>query len=542
MADFDPDAYLAKKRAEREASAKAEADFDPDLYLLNKEARRQQEARAAGQPVGPGAKALPRDVTFAEGVARGAAQGATLGFADEITGAVESAFGPKTYTQARNESREKYARAEKGQKGGYMLGEIGGGVASGLATGGAAAVLGKGAQLGLRGATALAAAEGGLAGLGASEAEDLRGMATDAGTGALVGGAVGAIGGKLTRRYIDSAKERHAKHLASAVTEGTNKTNKKRFAQIQELAPEVFDTDKPLRKALDDPEKATELVQERLKLYGNQTKPLYEAMDKRVPRMKVADVTRQLDDEIAQAAQEPGKTYWMNTLKKARDDFESATMYAARVSNPAADPATVEVPTLKVRKWVSNLLSEADSTMGGLAETERWALKDRLHGVADDILKSHIRAGAATDEATQALARKLTDINKKLAVLVKTEDALKPRVTNELVGQKSLTQTLKGLGVPGLVGIMGAGGDVITGGAYAAGASALIKGGKALNKATTTALAKLASKADAGSATAQDVIAALKVGIPLGAVRATLSARGSLPSQFEWMEEPKPSR
>jgi hypothetical protein len=410
-----------------------------------------------------------------------------------------------------------------------MVGEIGGGVASGLATGGAAAVLGKGAELGLRGATALAAAEGGLAGLGASEAEDLRGMAKDAGTGALVGGAMGNLTGRVARRYIDTAADRHARHIAEEVTAGSNMTNKKRFAQIQALAPDVFDNDKPLRKALSDPEKGLDMVQERLSTTGAQTRPLYQAFDRVVPKMNVGQVVEKLDDAIEAASQEPGKAAWRNLLQKARDEFETATMYAARRANPQATADAVPVDTVTVRKWVSNLLHEADMSMGSLAETERFALKDRLHDVADGILKEHIAQGAAASPMAAGLSKKLSELNRKIAVLVKTEDALKPRAMKEAIGHKGLASTLKTIGIPGAAGLAAAGGDVITGGAVALGTSAAIAAGKALDKTATSALAKLAQRAANGSSAARHITEALKAGVPLASVRAVLSAYGRLP-------------
>jgi len=48
------------------------------------------------------------NVSGTESALRGAAQGLSLGFADEITGGVESLLSDKTYDQARNESRENY--------------------------------------------------------------------------------------------------------------------------------------------------------------------------------------------------------------------------------------------------------------------------------------------------------------------------------------------------------------------------------------------------------------------------------------------------
>lgn len=118
-----------------------------------------------------------------ESGARGVAQGASMGFADELTGAVESMLTDKTYEQARDESRANYAKAQADNPGTYLAGQIGGGAAS------TALIPGSGvARLGALGAAS---------GLGASEAKDALGMAEDAviggGTGLVLGAGVKAL-------------------------------------------------------------------------------------------------------------------------------------------------------------------------------------------------------------------------------------------------------------------------------------------------------------------------------------------------------------
>lgn len=125
---------------------------------------------------------------------RGAAQGLSLGFADEITGALESAFTDKTYEQARDESRANYKSAKDANPITYGAGEIGGGVATSFVPG---LNIAKGASLAqMAGKAALA---GGAMGLGKSEADNVRDMAIDTGKGALIGGATGGAINQLGR-------------------------------------------------------------------------------------------------------------------------------------------------------------------------------------------------------------------------------------------------------------------------------------------------------------------------------------------------------
>lgn len=120
---------------------------------------------------------------------RGLAQGASLGFADEITGAGEHLLTGKPYDQARDESRANYAAAHDANPTTYTAGQVGGGLATGL-VGGAPATLGRAAIMG--------AGVGGLAGVGGSEAHDALGVTKDGLTGAAIGGIGGAALSKLS--------------------------------------------------------------------------------------------------------------------------------------------------------------------------------------------------------------------------------------------------------------------------------------------------------------------------------------------------------
>ena len=119
-----------------------------DLESLTDEELLAEESKIVGQQ--------PEPVSELESTARGAIQGATLGFADEISGAVESAFTEKTFEQARDESRSNFKDAQVANPVAYIMGEVAGGIATTVSTGGLSA--------GFRGAAVI----GGLAGIGFS--------------------------------------------------------------------------------------------------------------------------------------------------------------------------------------------------------------------------------------------------------------------------------------------------------------------------------------------------------------------------------------
>lgn len=133
------------------------------------------------------------DVSYLETLARGGAQGASFGFADEITAGLESAFTDKTYKQALAESRANYKAAEEANPGTYMAGDIGGSIATGLIPG-LGAVKGATTAARLGKAAASMGAQGAVSGLGRSEAEDIGGLAADTALGGVVGAGFGAAG------------------------------------------------------------------------------------------------------------------------------------------------------------------------------------------------------------------------------------------------------------------------------------------------------------------------------------------------------------
>lgn len=154
-----------------------------------------------------------RPTSGAEAGERGALQGATLGFGDELAAAVDAGIskiplvrdlaervnkssggsGPGlpvndpniTYAQRRDAYRGANASAQEQHPKTYLGGQLGGALAT------ARAVPALGAGLG--GAVATNALVGGAAGAGESTAASPLGVAADAGKGALLGGALGGV-------------------------------------------------------------------------------------------------------------------------------------------------------------------------------------------------------------------------------------------------------------------------------------------------------------------------------------------------------------
>lgn len=186
-------------------------------------------------------------VSMLESGARGLAQGATLGFADEIAGGAEALFTDKPYAQARDESRANFKRAEDVNPNTYLAGELGGGLAT-------AVVPGLSAARGIKGAMGLGAAVGGISGLGASEADNASDMALDfgkgAGVGAVGGGALKAIPamGRGMKGVIDDVATAPLQRPASGMVAKTMQG----VQHVGERGNEILDkiTGGPLGKAV----------------------------------------------------------------------------------------------------------------------------------------------------------------------------------------------------------------------------------------------------------------------------------------------------
>lgn len=172
-----------------------------------------------------------------ESFLRGAAQGATLGYADEMAGALEAAgdvlFGDaKTkdlldqYRKRREESRVAYKAAQQDSPYWFGAGELGGGLATTAIPGMA---LAKGASLGQKLGTA--AKLGGAVGIGAGEADitkgDIGGAVEEAAMGATVGsvlqGGMSALGAVARQFDPRSAAKKLANLIFNTPEEITEK-------------------------------------------------------------------------------------------------------------------------------------------------------------------------------------------------------------------------------------------------------------------------------------------------------------------------------
>lgn len=188
-----------------------------------------------------------QSVSQVESGIRGLAQGASLGFSDEITGGLEALYDIATtdkelsdidelYKQRRDESREAYRKAQEANPKTYMAGEVGGAIGTALVPGGALLNASKGARL----ATTLGKAglAGGISGAGLSESDNIEDLASDTLKGAAFG--VGTAG--LMKGGAKALQSNTTKAVGKNAKKAGHFLSKKVYGLLTALTDDQMDT------------------------------------------------------------------------------------------------------------------------------------------------------------------------------------------------------------------------------------------------------------------------------------------------------------
>lgn len=228
---FNPDEYLAKKQAKQPASGTA-SGFDPSAYLTSK-----------GVNTLPDNGNIPSGPSQGEAFARGAAQGATFSFGDELTSGVDAAVEKARELATGNTSlapggslgdkydaaKEQNRAVNKAAADAHPYTDIGGQIVGGLP----AAIASGGSSLLTQAATG--AGIGALNSLGSSEnqtSEDA--LKNAAGSGGIAGGLALLLGGsaRLVTKGISKLLESPLKAGSMAYNLSKTLTNPQVAQQI----------------------------------------------------------------------------------------------------------------------------------------------------------------------------------------------------------------------------------------------------------------------------------------------------------------------
>lgn len=225
-----------------------------------------------------------------ESVLRGAAQGASLGFADEISGALEAvkdiALTDKQladfvdiYRKRRDDSRQRYKEAENNNPAFYTAGQIAGGIGTAVVPGLNVAKIGS-----VGGRIAATAGMGAVDAVGQNE--DLGTLPADITKGAAIGGILGAAGeglgvvaNKITQKLnpenLNVVAEQKAVEALDPSLKQTRELNNKQ--KYQDVGREALDSG--IVSLGSSKGKMLEKTQEKLSDTGETIGKIWEAVD-----------------------------------------------------------------------------------------------------------------------------------------------------------------------------------------------------------------------------------------------------------------------
>lgn len=365
-----------------------------DLELARARAKAKLKLRSSQSP----------NISKGESFARGAGQGATLGFQDEASAALtkgliklnnlfsDGKIDEPTYAQLRDEFRSENQKAKEANPGSYFGGELTGGLST-LAIPGVAPV--KGATVAK--AAGQAAAQGGISSLGHSEEETAKGLAKDTAIGATLGGAIGGFGqllSKARREPIVKAIKNKADKLAVNATGATGVQASKFDPNAgQELLKRGIvgfgdSAEDIAKKAASGLDEAGGKIDEALQALDDQgvtinKKELLDSLESKISGLKSDEsqslVKKQLSSIMDDLTEVPVENRSLSEIEKVKRGFQRLSNY----NDPDATAAK-KIAADVYRDAVETKASTIDPNMGELFKKgkEDWKLLLPIHEAA----------------------------------------------------------------------------------------------------------------------------------------------------------------
>ena len=350
----------------------------------------------------------------ATALGRGAAQGATLGFGDEIEGVIQAAIpvaGDKgtfweRYAKWRDASRADNDAAEKQHGKLYLAGNVAGGIAPGLLM-----PVGAAAQKATLGAKVLAGARAGVPagavyGLGTSTADDVGGMAADAALGGVAGGVAGAavpVAGAVLKpvvKAVGGGLEKVAERAAVRSTNADRTAYKKVFGRPADTG-EIQATGRMLLDAEGMSLRSPKAIQEGVGAvkdeFGPQIGKLVETADKAGAKGSLQDaVFRSLGaDDVAnltkntetQAAYNRVIAFLDDQLKRNGNDVTPSTLWDIRRQlDPLSKWDKMDASSRPLADAFKAIRGSIDEELGGALKSvnlgDQWAKANRTYSLA----------------------------------------------------------------------------------------------------------------------------------------------------------------
>ena len=386
--------------------------------------------------------------TALESAARGAVQGASFGLADEGVGFLkavgkrvlssdeDSAGGfYEDYRKERSTERVKNQQAEADNPGSYILGNIGGGVATSFIPGAGFLNAGKGASL-LKQAGA-AAKGGALYAAGASNADLTKGevgeFASDVGTGAALGAGLqagfaglGKVGSSIKRGFEKLPEERAVKAVTgqniSALRKATGTTLKspgdiaRAEKAINRMGRDILDEPGVLG-ALDKVEDIAPKLAASREKYGKAIGEVGKQIDNLVPdavsAKNIADKINAFADDIPQTV--AGKKLQARLQEEALNfenigkfSFADAQKFKNQFAHKAVD-ADALISNQDATNKIKNIISkEMEETAAEITKKADGPLAQLL-GQYKELKGKYRSFKGASDAATDRAQKNLTN-------------------------------------------------------------------------------------------------------------------------------------
>lgn len=498
------------------------------------------EETATPAPKLPAGWSIAEQPGAGESAARGALQGATASFGDELAAGIDTLVSKVpgvrtvanaiagdnaggglpltnpdlTYAERRDAYRTKNAQAQGAHPVAYGAGEVGGALATSLIPGVAPA---RGA--GLAAQAGRAAVQGGVSALGASEADLTKGefgqAAIDTGVGTVVGGATGAFLGKVGRYLTGGAEKRALGQLqteltrseeSGSISQGLRKKVAGDLADIRDTL-EKPENAKIAKLVQSDPEKAAAaIVKRQAELAKDAKAPLYKALDQQVGGYNTGPLRTRIQSEIAALSTDPGHGSERAALGALLRDIDNTWGKVPKL-----------VPTAKLREFTTIAQGAADKSLRGLDPSVANPIKRRVAGVVEDALKQHLEISEQLYPQLKPVVTQILAYNTENSALANMRDALTNMAIRDKTGTASMGKLFEA--ATGKVAhTAGAVASLATGNPAPLLVPLALKAGAAVAGKTAAsanvALSKLVRAAAAGSATAQMVQDAIEAGVP----------------------------
>jgi hypothetical protein len=437
-----------------------------------------QQALAAGGTIAGSAPATQlTEPGRAEALGRGALQGVTLGFSDEIAGAIGSLFSDKSYSQIRDESRAANEAARQAHGGFYLGGELVGGAATSVVPG---LNIAKGASIAT--AAGKAALAGGLSGIGSSDKQDFAGVAMDAAKAAAAGAVIGGATQGLSNA-ISKAPEKAKDLVLKSIAEGegihgsATMTAKKALANneanvidaaSQSFVPEGATKAIKLSDVIGKPAKEVlPILEERLNQVGSQLDQHYDMVDKVTGGVSMQDMVTFLDKEVASLKKSPLNEQYIRAVQDIKNSALEAWAPELAPQMAAQERLTqmglknhkmiedVLVPTRDVRAMVTRLQQRGSQVINPLNPGEASQMKQDMGALMKQFIDQHLTMPEGAAPEAKAAVAAIKEINKTYSGLKTIEKAVEQRGQKEAVGGTSLKG--HGFNLLGHGGALGAG-------------------------------------------------------------------------------------